>query len=231
MPPKKIKDTRLTYNHIKEGTTDRVPGHLAWKKERDLPVNILITPDLKQKFINELEVHPPSGVLGYDASVGSSGWCYSTTYGKYAVGDFGNSYDGTYRLSWVIKAIQDLLLRFMPTKIYLEDYSLQSKFPAYVVWELGGMIRILFHEYIDLVNNAMGEPIVSLTKITPTELKKFVTGKGVADKDIMMLELLNRFKTYVPHKDQADATGLCIMGLKGYTPAPVVKKVRKPKDV
>jgi crossover junction endodeoxyribonuclease RuvC len=50
--------------------------------------------------------------------------------------------------------------------------------------------------------------------VAPTTLKKFVTGKGNCQKDLMLLEVYKRYGVYLTDNNISDAFGLAIIGEK-----------------
>jgi crossover junction endodeoxyribonuclease RuvC len=67
--------------------------------------------------------------------------------------------------------------------------------------ELGTVIRSFLHRSnLDFI------------EVAPTALKKFVTGKGSAKKEVMILELFKRWQREFKDNDQADAFGLMKFG-------------------
>ena len=92
-------------------------------------------------------------------------------------------------------------------RIFLEGYSFGSKFARETLGELGGLIR--WH-LVDLDDD--------LIEVPPTTLKKFVTGKGGAKKEQMMLRCQMNWGYEAQGNDDADAYGLfrlgcCVCGL------------------
>ena len=61
------------------------------------------------------------------------------------------------------------------------------------------------------VVNKSGRPFVV---VAPTTLKKFVTGKGNCQKDLMLLEIYKRYKEEFLDNNLADAYGLARIGLE-----------------
>ncbi len=53
---------------------------------------------------------------------------------------------------------------------------------------------------------------VDFVIVAPTTLKKFVTGKGNAPKDLMLLETYKRYKVDITNDNIADAYGLARIG-------------------
>ena len=52
--------------------------------------------------------------------------------------------------------------------------------------------------------------------VTPTELKKFVTGKGQCKKDLILLNVFKKWGVEFDNADLADAYGLARMALEEY---------------
>jgi crossover junction endodeoxyribonuclease RuvC len=111
---------------------------------------------------------------------------------------------GTQRLLWFKRNLCDVIEEFNPHHIVIEGYAYAKGQGAHQIGELGGVIRLAMHE-ID----------ADYTEIAPAKLKKFITGKGNAKKEIVMVELYKRFKVEVPTTDEADAAVLAIMGAVG----------------
>lgn len=62
-----------------------------------------------------------------------------------------------------------------PVNIYLEDYAMGAKGRVFDIGEATGLFKHKVHQ----------RPYMSLHTVAPTELKKFATGKGNADKNRM----------------------------------------------
>lgn len=94
-----------------------------------------------------------------------------------------------------------------PVRIFLEGYSFGSKFARETLGEFGGILR--WH-LVDIDQD--------LIEVQPTTLKKFVTGKGGAKKEQMMLRCQMNWGYEASGNDDADAYGLfrlgcCVCGL------------------
>lgn len=48
--------------------------------------------------------------------------------------------------------------------------------------------------------------------VAPTQLKKFVVGKGAAEKALVLREVYRKFEALVSNDNEADAVGLCYFG-------------------
>jgi crossover junction endodeoxyribonuclease RuvC len=90
-----------------------------------------------------------------------------------------------------------------PEFVVIEDYAV-SRFggSAIVSISIGSVIRFL-----------MWQNEIPYLEVSPTALKKFVTGKGNAKKDQMILEVYKRYGFTSATNDIADAVGLGMFGL------------------
>ncbi len=98
--------------------------------------------------------------------------------------------------------------------VMIEGYSYAGKFVNSLQYELGAVLRYSLWE--------KGTPFV---EVAPTSLKKFVTGKGNAKKDLMLLSVYKRWGVDISDDNIADAYGLAQFGraLQGQdTGVPVV---------
>jgi Holliday junction resolvasome RuvABC endonuclease subunit len=88
------------------------------------------------------------------------------------------------------------------TDIYLEGYSLGSKFNVTLLAEFGGILR---WNLLDV-----GE----VSEVAPTTLKKFVTGAGnTKGKDLFAAHIVKRYDVMLSSQDLFDAFGLFRLGL------------------
>lgn len=106
---------------------------------------------------------------------------------------------GVERLIWFRDSIEALAGQFDLAVVEGYAYGRHNQMAA--LGELGGLVKIALHE--------TGVPYVI---VAPTSLKKFVTGKGNAPKDLIMMEAYKRWEVDVPTTDEADAVALALMG-------------------
>lgn len=109
-----------------------------------------------------------------------------------------NKLRGCERLSHIRNKLDALIVQYPPSVVCIEDYIKHLEVgQAFHIGELGGVIKTeLWEREID--------PVL----ISPTMLKKFITGKGIAEKDMVVLSVYKHFGFEADDNDQADAYGL-----------------------
>lgn len=98
-------------------------------------------------------------------------------------------------------ALMELVKTYEVDLVMIEGYAFAGKFINYVQYELGSVIRM-----------ALWERGYSFVEVPPTSLKKFVTGKGNAKKDLMLLNVYKRWEFDTDDDNEADAYGLAQFG-------------------
>lgn len=98
-------------------------------------------------------------------------------------------------------AIEDLLTQWAVTHVFIEGYGYANKFTLATLVELGTTVRQVLHE-----------SDARWYEVPPGKLKKFVTGSGVAKKDLMLLNVFKRFGVSCESDDEADAVALAYFG-------------------
>jgi Holliday junction resolvasome RuvABC endonuclease subunit len=76
---------------------------------------------------------------------------------------------------------------------------------AHQIGEWGGVLRLALYDHL-------AQPIV---EVPPSSLKKYLTGRGNADKDLMLSTATRRFDR-VLNNDEADALALWAMAMDAY---------------
>lgn len=114
------------------------------------------------------------------------------------------------RLNSIIDGINAILLKHKPVDMVLiEGLAFMARNTTALV-QLAGlnyMIRNFLLNNKDLLGLKEGMVIVA-----PTTLKKFITGKGNANKEIMMLEIFKKYNQTFYDNNLADAFGLAACG-------------------
>jgi crossover junction endodeoxyribonuclease RuvC len=111
------------------------------------------------------------------------------------------------RFASYTKDVSELTAAYGVDVVVIEGYSFAGKFNNSLQYELGACLRMqLYKEEIPFI------------EVPPTSLKKFVTGKGNAKKDLMLLHVYKRWDFDTEDDNEADAYGLAQFGraLLGY---------------
>lgn len=105
------------------------------------------------------------------------------------------------RLVHIRNNISMVLNEYKPILTCIEGYAMGvSNSHTFSIGELGGVIKMMLFE------NRFAFKLVA-----PTKLKKFITGKGVAEKNMVILSVYKNFDYEAKDNDQADAYGLARM--------------------
>ena len=112
---------------------------------------------------------------------------------------------GVDRLAWFRSRLGDLFepVAGLNVLVAIEDYAFsRGASHAHGLGEIGGVSRLLLFDRS-----------LPFTEIKPTSLKKFVTGKGNAPKDVVRLEAYKRFDLEAVTSDEVEAGCLSLMVL------------------
>jgi crossover junction endodeoxyribonuclease RuvC len=146
-------------------------------------------------------------ILGLDLSLTRSGWASGRdAYGLLIPPK--THADGIPRIDWVMRQVIDTLAIGVDL-VVIEGYSFgqaRGTSHSHAQGELGGLVRwALFRKGISYV------------EIPPATLKKFATGKGNANKELMLAEAVRRLD-YRGRSDnnEADALWLWMLGAEAY---------------
>lgn len=85
--------------------------------------------------------------------------------------------------------------------ITIEDYAFARANQAHQIGELGGVLRVMFYELR-----------LNVLKVSPSAVKKFATGKGVASKEQMAVAVYKRWGKEFGTNDECDAFVLTEIG-------------------
>jgi crossover junction endodeoxyribonuclease RuvC len=168
--------------------------------------------------------------LALDLSLTATGWASwvvqdtqpgapvaaTTSSGVLAV----NGYKGMRRLDAILTQVAQLLrtgLGSAPTikgLVLIENYSYGSANQAHQLGELGGIVR-----------HWLWENSVPWLAVPPMLIKKYTTGRGNAKKELMMMNVLDRWDMRCEDNNQADAVALLMLGraLVGCSPENLTK--------
>lgn len=113
-------------------------------------------------------------ILGLDLSLTATGWALVWD-GSPKWGVIKSRNRSVKRLSEIRNAVLDIINQTQPSLAVIEGYSYGSSHGMAGLAELGGVIRLLLLD--------MGIPFIV---VAPATNKKFATGKGNAEKDLML---------------------------------------------
>ncbi len=111
---------------------------------------------------------------------------------------------GIPRLNFIACEIIELIEKHSIATVAMEGYSMGSRTgQAFSIGELGGVVKWMLR-----YQEAITDPVI----VAPTQLKKFITGKGNAPKDQIMMNVLKRWGYEASDNNVADAYGLARIG-------------------
>ena len=105
------------------------------------------------------------------------------------------------RYDTILTTLLTVLISHPIDLVVIEGYSYMSTGQTLYLAELGGIVK---HELYKREK--------TVVEVPPSTLKKFVTGKGNAKKDQMMLAIYKRWGTEFDNNDAADAYALAQYG-------------------
>lgn len=115
---------------------------------------------------------------------------------------------GMPRINSIVGDILRVREKYAPDLIVIEDYAI-SKFGNAIILSvsLGSVLRFILWQDGHLYGD-----------VAPSVVKKFLTGKGNAKKEHMMLDLYKKFGFSAENNDVADAVALALLGLAATQP-------------
>lgn len=101
------------------------------------------------------------------------------------------------RLVFVRDKVRSFLSGFQPELVAIEGYAHGAKFGREQAGELGGILRV-----------TLWEELWPYVVVAPPTLKKWVTGKGVAEKSLILREVYKKWGFDAEDDNLADAFAL-----------------------
>ena len=141
-------------------------------------------------------------VLGVDPSLASTGYAYFLN-GRLITGRITtDKLRGPHRLFYTELQLGKVLDLVQPTLVAYEDYAMGARGNnMFHIGELGGVLkRLIWARGIDCV------------EIPPTVMKSVIALNGKAEKQQIATALKVRYGLTVTQHDEADATGLLLLG-------------------
>lgn len=108
------------------------------------------------------------------------------------------------RMRGIITQLQQEHKKYMPAIYFVEGYAFGAHGKVFDIAELSGTIKYHIAQ--------IWTPSCTIIQIPPTALKKFITGKGNAPKDMMLKEVYKKYGKDYDNDNIADAYGLAFMG-------------------
>lgn len=139
-------------------------------------------------------------ILGLDLSLTATGWALVWD-GSPQWGVIKTKYRGVKRLSEIRDEVRAIVQKIEPSLAVIEGYSYGSHQGMAGLAELGGVIRLLLLD--------MGVPYIV---VAPTTNKKFATGKGNAEKDLVLKRVFQHWGADMSNNNEADAFSLAQFG-------------------
>jgi Holliday junction resolvasome RuvABC endonuclease subunit len=146
-------------------------------------------------------------ILGIDQSLQNSGWVIVDGKGNILKsGVIKPKTKGVARLIEIRLTVSGILDVYEPDAIGIEGYSFASKMGREQLGELGGCLRTLFFEREQ-----------RLYIVPPTVLKKFVTGKGNANKAAVVASAVRKWNLDLNNEHIIEAYGIARIVLAAET--------------
>ena len=143
--------------------------------------------------------------LGLDLSLTSTGYCLMNQEGGIlASGKLTpKKLSGIERLKFIEENLSSMVISHAVSEVFLEGYAFAAHMAyAHEIGELTGVIKLMLHRN--------GVPFRS---VGPTTLKKFVTGRGNAKKNEMLLAIYKKWCIEFKDDNEADAYALARYGM------------------
>lgn len=137
-------------------------------------------------------------LLALDLSLTETGYCIFNANGLYVTGGvIKTKLRDTDRLYYIKNNINALLVKHKIKHAIIENYAYAARGQVFNIGELGGVIKLLLFE-----------SDINIITVPPTTLKKFVTGKGNAKKELMLKYVYKKFKFDTDNNNICDAFAL-----------------------
>lgn len=145
-------------------------------------------------------------VIGIDQSVRHTGVCVLDASGSLCLLELiepPKTLDGSKHLVYIRDSLKQILSKFNVTVAVMEGYSFNSMNKKFMLGEVGATIKLCIYD-----------TTASLYDAAPTQLKKFVTGRGDASKEDVMTHLHSQYGVVITDDNLADAYGLAQIALQ-----------------
>lgn len=130
--------------------------------------------------------------------------------------DWKGDKDETDRINY----IRDEILKSIPpnAEVMIEDVFIGGGKMA------GASLRLSL--LAGSVRSALRDKNIPFTTVPPTAVKKFITGKGQADKELIMMLVFKKYGVETTNNNEADSVVMACMKFENYQ---IEEKIKKPK--
>jgi crossover junction endodeoxyribonuclease RuvC len=118
--------------------------------------------------------------------------------------------ENTPRLIGISTKVMKVIIKHKPNLVVMEGpaFGVQKSSSIFTLGELAGLVKANMH--------TMSQPFII---VTPSALKKWITGKGNAKKDLMLLKVYKRFGVEFSDDNLCDAYSLARYGFQFVNPS------------
>lgn len=159
-----------------------------------------------------LSAPPEKIVIGLDGSLTNYGVAaYGVESGRYVAMLFKPKHKGARRLFeiWeMVSAVANFFERnFEVCEYVLEGYSMASKSRQHAIGEGGAATKLAL-----VMRYGGDDPLAFPTLVSPNAVKKFTTGKGSGDKNVMLMRAFQKWGVDFDNDNLCDAYVLARIG-------------------
>ena len=116
----------------------------------------------------------------------------------------GRPIDELKRIKNIVEEIETIIAEDLPNIAVIEGL-------AFMVRNATALVQLSALNYF--TRSMLMDYHVPFVIVAPTSLKKFITGSGVAKKDVMLIETYKRYGVSILNDNECDAYGLAQVGL------------------
>ena len=170
-----------------------------------MPMNGAVEGSVSSKLTSK----PKANFVGIDLSLTSTGLVFLTGDGmvdSFNIKTKPKNGSVTHRIAYIRDQIMNKFDTFSmvedkPKFVAIEGYAMGIRGGrSFTIGELGGVVKEHFRQ--------RG---IDVYIVPPNNLKKFISGKGTGDKDMVRLELYKKYGLELPTNDEVDAAVLALM--------------------
>jgi crossover junction endodeoxyribonuclease RuvC len=149
-------------------------------------------------------------VMGLDLSLTHTGvsvikgdeFVFSGVIRSTPIGD--RPIDELYRILQIVYRIDDLVDKYQPEMVCIENLAFMAK-------NTTSLVQLSALNFF--VRNLLKDRNIVFSLVAPTSVKKFISGKGNVDKNIIMMEVFKQYGFSPRDDNEADAAALSIIAM------------------